>query len=513
MDDQQPTGDGKRPGGEMNSPRTGETTRSQLLPIGTNWSELARRPYFLPGAIVVVAVLLLAIFTGNSTATIKVMYRGVLPVEVPIYSVLLGAIISIGMAFAIYRLIGKKTAWWVMPAAAVFIGVLLMTPVIGIVQSLTGMDTGEIAKGDSLPIRFIKMFFAAGLPEELFKAIPVAIGVWLALQLKNPASPFGAFAVREPLDAILLGAAAGIGFAFVETVFQYVPSAIIGGDANAARILPKYLARILTDGPAVAAAAIQGMMPGRETALQLLIPRLLGGICGHAAWAGIFGYYIGLAFYKPANRAKTILIGLAIAASCHAAWNSIGGTFGMFGMLLVALFSFALLMAVIGKARELSPNRGALVSSQIVDSLSRIYPGGVKAGTVAATPAAAAFTSAAASNAATAPRQASAASLTWDDESNLLLLEIGTARIPATPGARVYERQAPGTESANSDNIVAEINANPSDPNVLGIKNLSKQSWQVTMATGEQRELATGRSIRLVRGTRIRIGDLVADIK
>ena len=149
MVDQQPSGDDKRPGGAMHSPRTGETTRSQLLPIGANWSELARKPYFLPGAVTVVAVLLLAVFTGNPNASIKVMYRGLLPVEVPIYSVLLGAIISVGMAFAIYRLIGKKTVWWVMPAAAIFIGILLMTPVIGIVQSLTGMDTGEIDKGDS----------------------------------------------------------------------------------------------------------------------------------------------------------------------------------------------------------------------------------------------------------------------------------------------------------------------------------------------------------------------------
>jgi hypothetical protein len=59
MDQQRPGGEGKRPGGEMNSPRTGETTKSQLLPLAANWTDLPKKPYFLPGFAVVISVMLL----------------------------------------------------------------------------------------------------------------------------------------------------------------------------------------------------------------------------------------------------------------------------------------------------------------------------------------------------------------------------------------------------------------------------------------------------------------------
>jgi RsiW-degrading membrane proteinase PrsW (M82 family) len=511
MDQQRPGGEGKRPGGEMNSPRTGETTKSQLLPLAANWTDLPKKPYFLPGIAVVISVMLLFAYMGDSTANYRVMYMGELPVDIPVYFIVLAALLTLGTGFAVYRMIGKRYAWWVMPAAALLTAIVIKSPLLGLVQQIAGFGTPEVANGDSWLIRFIKMFFLAGLPEELLKSIPVFLGVLIALKLKDRASPLAQLSVNEPLDGVLLGVAAGLGFAFVETLTQYVPEVMAGGLDSARAIYTVYIATAKLVGAAQAAVMIQKLMPGAASSLQLLIPRLLSGICGHAAYAGIFGYYIGLAFYKPANRVKTLLIGLAIAASCHAAWDS---DLGNLGMTIVALLSFALLMACIAKGRELSPMRAQLQPSQIVDSLSRIYP----TAAVAANTGPVVVAKAAAPAPTPAPRPAPAAaapqnSMTWDDDSNLLTLEIGTARIPATAGARLYERQAPGAESINADNIVAEINANPSDPSMLGIKNLSTQVWQVTTDKGEQRDLVTGRSVRLTRGTQIRIGDLVAYVK
>lgn len=448
MEEQRPTGEGKHPGGEMNSPSTGETTPSQLLPIRANWADLPKNRHFLPGVAIVVTVVVLFSLAANPETILNVST----------YSLALAAVISLDTGIATYRMVGKRCAWWVMPVVAALGGILATT-------GLGTQDT-EVPDNASFTVRFVKMFFSAGLPQELTKAIPVAVGVWIALKVKDRMSPVTQLGVYEPLDGILIGAAAGLGFAFVEAV------------------------------------------SARNHALQLLIPRLLGDICGHAAWAGTFGYYIGLAFYKPTNRAKTLAIGLAIAASCHAAWDSTNVSTNVstnnFGLqLLVGLVSFALLMAVIAKARELSPNRGALMVSQLVDSLSRIIPGGVKA--VAPMPQTLTATTPVA-------RPAPQESMTWND-SNVLFIEIGTARIPVTPGARLYERQAPGAESMNADNIVGEVNSNPNDPNVLGIKNVSTQTWHVTTVSGEKRELATGRSVRLTRGMHIRIGDLSAIVK
>jgi hypothetical protein len=104
-------------------------------------------------------------------------------------------------------------------------------------------------------------------------------------------------------------------------------------------------------------------------------------------------------------------------------------------------------------------------------------------------------------------------SLTWDDDSNLRVLEVGTARIPATAGSRLYERQVPGARSGQGDAVVAEVTAHPNDPSVLGLKNLSDQSWSLVTVEGEQRELAPGRSIRLVAGLQVRIGDLSVRVR
>jgi hypothetical protein len=108
---------------------------------------------------------------------------------------------------------------------------------------------------------------------------------------------------------------------------------------------------------------------------------------------------------------------------------------------------------------------------------------------------------------------APAASITWDDDSSLRIIEVGSARLPGTVGARLYERQVPGLRALNGDTIVAEVTANPSDPSVLGLKNLSDQPWQVTLADGQQRELLAGRSIRLAEGMRIQMGALAARVR
>jgi predicted component of type VI protein secretion system len=61
--------------------------------------------------------------------------------------------------------------------------------------------------------------------------------------------------------------------------------------------------------------------------------------------------------------------------------------------------------------------------------------------------------------------------------------------------------------------VVAEVTAHPNDPSVLGLKNLSDQSWSLVTVEGEQRELAPGRSIRLVAGLQVRIGDLSVRVR
>jgi hypothetical protein len=170
----------------------------------------------------------------------------------------------------------------------------------------------------------------------------------------------------------------------------------------------------------------------------------------------------------------------------------------------VAFFGMATLIM---KAREITPNRSQLVASQIIDrmaaglSRSQLVPQGY--------PQPAAPVSAARPAASPVP----AHSITYDDGTDTLVIEIGTARVPVALGTRLFERQAPGTRASRGDSVIGEINANPKEPDVLGIKNLSAQIWHITTQEGERRELVPGRSVRLMRGMRILIGDLYAEIK
>jgi hypothetical protein len=254
------------------------------------------------------------------------------------------------------------------------------------------------------------------------------------------------------------------------------------------------------------------IQPYQAFGMQVLIPRLLGDIAGHSAYAGIFGYFVGLAAMKPQNWIKTCLIGLLISAGLHGLWDAtayVGVSNEMFWEMGISLLAFGGMCTLIMKAREISPNRSQLVASQIIDrmaaglSRSHLVPQ-----PVAAAPAAAAFV-AQRSAASTVP----AHSITYDDGPDVLTLEIGAARVPVTLGARIFERQAPGTRASRGDSVIGEINANPQQPDVLGIKNLSEQIWHVTTPDGERRELTSGRSVRLMRGMRILVGDLVAEIK
>lgn len=534
----------KRPGGEMKSNDSSEPTKSQLLPLGSAWQELLTKPYFVPGVIAALALAAMWATLGDKSLAITAHYRG-LPVKVPMYYVVVALMLTAGGAYAVYRMVGKVKAWWLMPAVVVFTAFLTMSTVMGVLQQLFGIAQPGSGDEGSVLFKFIYNIFRAALPEESLKAIPVAIGVYIGFKLMgrlNATHPARQLAVLEPLDGILIGAASGFGFAFAETVLEYVPrvmavnGSVLLGLAEllkplgykltlpAGGLTPDQLGgaivkafKTLADsiGYDRAAFEFQRVVGRTQSAgLELLLPRLVGNVFGHSAYAGIFGYFIGLAAIKPANRLKTIVIGLLIASALHALWNATASSAPM--AFVAALAAFTGLAVVIIKARSISPERSQLIASQVLERplpsrpLGQTMPRPVAAPVVppAATPAEVSQAVAGRPATSTPP-----ASITWDDDSNQCIIEIGSARIPASVGACVYERQAPGAHASRGNSIVAEVSANPNDPNVLGLKNVSDGSFHVTTADGQARDLAPGRSIRLERGLRVQIGDLTAHVR
>lgn len=310
-------------------PNAGEQehlTFTQLFPIASTGKQLSQKAYLYPGIATVIFVVSMFVAVGNSVA----------------FNLLLAGYLSGAAYYFIYQLCGKHKPWWVLFCAASATVLILLSPLlIGFIVVFREILPGRLpVEGEQINFLsfLIRMFFGAGLMEELLKALPVLGAMLLGNLLKNPWRD--RIGVWEPLDGILLGSASAVGFTLLETLGQYVPNIIQNITLQA--------------GPE--AAELVG--------LQLLIPRILGSAAGHMAYSGYFGYFIGLSALKPKKRWQILSVGYFSASALHALWNA-SGTASVLLLAVVGVLSYAFLVAAILKARALSPNRAQNFATRI----------------------------------------------------------------------------------------------------------------------------------------------------
>ena len=301
-------------------------TLTQLFPIASMGRQLTHKAYLYPGVATVLFVVLMFGAVGKPIA----------------FNVLLAAYLASAAYYFVYQLCGKHKPWWVLFGSAFTTILILVSPLLiafivvfrVILPGRLPVDSEQISFFDFL----IRMFFGAGLMEELIKALPVLGALLLGNWLKSPWRE--RVGVWEPLDGILLGTASAVGFTLLETLGQYVPN--------------------ITQNVALQA----GLDAGQLVGLQLLIPRILGSVAGHMAYSGYLGYFIGLSVLKPKKRWRILGIGYFSAALLHALWNA-SGTVSVLLLALVGVLSYAFLAAAILKARALSPNRSQNFATRI----------------------------------------------------------------------------------------------------------------------------------------------------
>lgn len=372
----------------------------------------------------------------------------------------------------------------------VFVSALLLTP-LGLPYFLVFrgiLPGGEGWTGaDSFVPAFIGMFFGAGLMEELMKVTLVIIGVLMTvkaaqLRPKIPAMLFDALRIRGPLDGLMMGIFGGAGFILIETWGQYVPN-MVGQVFRG------------TQGNDLGAFG---------AGLMLLFPRVVGGMVGHMAWAGITGYFIGLAVLRPAQWHKLFLIGWIGASVLHAIWNT-QGFVPLFGWLS-ALVSGVMVIACLLKARQLEASIGRSVEtygSVIVDAPATPRPQPRPAPQAAPAPqpapSPAAPTMRAASPAATAAQAAPSA-------APALALALPGASVALRPGARINLADEPAL-GARARGIACEVTRHPTRSDVLGLKNLGDGDWDVRLRDGTQHRVEPHRNLRLSAGVQIDFGN------
>jgi RsiW-degrading membrane proteinase PrsW (M82 family) len=449
-----PTPNLPRPPGSSAKP-----TFSEIIPIGSAKISILRSRLLLPGIVTIVAALLLfALLPGRRNGSNLAPFVQVL-----------GAYLVFLMFWLVYSYIASDK-----PVVALLfpvIAVVLLMPVVAII----GYGLGMVVPGYDSPnviARFIAQFFGTALIEELAKAAPALVGLFLAL---HPARAprwrmLQTARLRGPLDGVLFGVAAGSTFTFVETVLGYVPA--IG--------------------------------------FPLLFPRIFIAIAGHVAYAGIFGYFIGLAAIRPMALWPLLLSGWATAAALHAFWNAAGS------LLLICISAGATFLLFLGcllKARQLdgqvgqNPSGGSIVRPR---------------GTTPGTPKPAVPTSGAPSGAQSAwapqpsatsafpppPRGQAEDSLPAQAETFQLLVE--GRIIPLRPGLRVDLGRLPGL--AHAKGVIFAVTTHPQHPNVMGLQNLGEQPW-TAIYQGSPRQVDPQRNIRVSHGTLIAFGSVQGSIQ
>lgn len=301
-------------------------TFTQLFPIASTGKQLSQKAYLYPGIATVICVVSMFLAVGNSAA----------------FNFLLAAYLSGAGYYFIYQLCGKHKPWWILFCSALATVLILLSPLlIGFILIFREVLPGRLpAEGEQISFLafLIRMFFGAGLMEELLKALPVLGAMVLGNLLRNPWRD--RIGVWEPLDGILLGSASAVGFTLLETLGQYVPHIIQNVTLQA------------------------GAEAGQLVGLQLLIPRILGSVAGHMAYSGYLGYFIGLSALKPKKRWQILGVGYLSASVLHALWNA-SGSASVLLLAVVGVLSYAFLVAAILKARALSPNRSQNFATRI----------------------------------------------------------------------------------------------------------------------------------------------------
>lgn len=233
------------------------------------------------------------------------------------FTLLLTPYVSVATLVAVYLLCGKRIRWRVLAAVMVLEAALLIFvfPSLAlVVREFVG--AGELIRSSAMPVRFIGYFIAAGLLEEFFKLVPVLALIALDRVRRFPQDD--TWAVREPLDAIVCAVAAATAFTVMET-WQVA--------STQAADLP---------------------------AMQQAVLRAVSHPLTHAAWSGLFGYYVGLGVLYPAWRVRYCAGAYLAASLLHAAYNASTHLVYWVPTLMASVTIFS---AVILHARRISPTR------------------------------------------------------------------------------------------------------------------------------------------------------------
>ena len=211
----------------------------------------------------------------------------------------------------LYNLLKPAQFSWVNTLKCVLFTSFVGIPLLLVVQTVPPFSIlYTVAHDEGLIPRIIGFVLGVGVLEESCKAMPVY------LFLLRPGK------LKDPLTAAFYGSVSGLGFAIAEGVnysFRYAVDLVEGQSNFGSYILSNTI---------------------RFVSLPL----------NHAIWAGIVGYFLGLAAINPSRQGPIIFIGIAICAVLHGLYDTFSG--GLIGLAIVA-FSILLFVAYLRRSKQM----------------------------------------------------------------------------------------------------------------------------------------------------------------
>jgi hypothetical protein len=211
-------------------------------------------------------------------------------------------------------------------------------------------------------------------------------------------------------------------------------------------------------------------------------PRMLTNGFGHIAYAGAFGYFVGLAMLHGHNRKKVILaivVGFLIANGLHDLWDAMRFYAGVVRIVsplhevAVAVVAFVVLASAILKGREVSPER------EFLWPFGSLPP--YRAPEVEPLPVMPAM-------------------------HGDLWLQIGAVRTRLDADTDVTIRDLSSLKARTPDGVVAEVRRHPNEVGMLVLRNLSTVHWEAVLPDGAIRAIEPAGTVRLISGTRLDFG-------
>jgi DNA-binding helix-hairpin-helix protein with protein kinase domain len=92
-------------------------------------------------------------------------------------------------------------------------------------------------------------------------------------------------------------------------------------------------------------------------------------------------------------------------------------------------------------------------------------------------------------------------------------IRIGRTVVMLNPDSKLFAHHTANSASIDFRTPIAEVSRHPSDPNRLGLKNLSSESWSAVLSDGSVREIPPTRSVALDTVTRIHFGRADGEVR